>query len=104
MIATVVGTLILIAALCYTLAPMMGEKETWIVPVSAAELKRETLSRDMTIYLTALKDIDFEHASNKINADDHRELKSHYRQKISRIIQALEKLDEQDRKPARENG
>ncbi len=101
---TVIGTIIFLTALCYTLLPMMEKKEAWIRPTDAAADQRESLVRDKTIYLKALKDIDFEHASSKINADDYNELKSHYRQKASSIIEAIEELEEQAKEPESGNG
>ncbi len=101
---TAIGTVIFLTALCYTLLPLMEKKEAWIRPEDAAAAQRESLVRDKAIYLKALQDIDFEHASSKINADDYNELKSHYRQKASSIIEAIEELDEQAREPESGNG
>ncbi len=101
---TVIGTVLLVVTLCYTLAPIMEKKEAWIRPTDADADQRESLVRDKTIYLKALQDIDFEHASSKINADDYNELKSHYRQKVSSIIKAIEKLDKQAKEPESGNG
>ena len=101
---TVIGTIIFLTALCYTLLPMMEKKEAWIRPTDAVADQRESLVRDKTIYLKALQDIDFEHASSKINADDYNELKSHYRQKVSSIIEAIEDLEVQAKEPESGNG
>ncbi len=94
-----IGTVIFLTALCYTLLPIMEKKETWIRPAEAVAAHRESLVSDKAIYLKALQDIDFEHASSKINTDDYNELKSHYRQKASIIIEAIEELDEQAKEP-----
>ncbi len=101
---TAIGTVIFLTALCYTLLPLMEKKEAWILPEDAIAAHRESLVRDKAIYLKALQDINFEHASSKINTDDYNELKSHYRQKASIIIEAIEELDKQTREPENSNG
>ncbi len=101
---TVIGTVLLVVTLCYTLAPVMEKREAWIRPADEAAARMESLVRDKTIYLKALQDIDFEHASGKINIDDYNELKSHYRQKVSSVIKAIEKMDIQAKEPESGNG
>ncbi len=101
---TIIGTVIFLTALCYTLLPLMEKKEAWILPKDAVAAHRESLVRDKAIYLRALQDINFEHASSKINTDDYNELKSHYRQKASSIIEAIEELEEQVKEPESGNG
>lgn len=99
-----IGGIIFLAALCYTLLPMMDRREAWILPADETVAQRESLVRDKTLYLKALKDIDFEHASSKINTDDYNELKTHYRQKVSSIIKAIQELDQQEEEPEGGNG
>ena len=82
-----------LAALFYTLEPLMHEKFAWVEEESEIEEEMRTLEAEKKIYLKALKDIDFEHASEKINLDDYEDLKVHYRTKVAYLMDSIEELE-----------
>ncbi len=76
--------------LVYVFLPMTRERRSWLdTPGPGDEAARE-LEREKESYLRALKDVDFEYASEKINGDDYARLRDHYRLKLARVLAALE--------------
>ncbi len=82
-----------LAALFYTLEPLMHERFAWVEEESELEEEIRVLEAEKKIYLKALKDIDFEHASEKINLDDYEDLKVHYRTKVAYLMDSIEELE-----------
>jgi len=79
----------------YCLAPLLRAKEMWLAPVEHGATKR-ALEEDKNSYLRAIKDIEFEHASNKINDQDYEELRKDYTIKAAKTIQAIEQITEEE--------
>ncbi len=82
-----------LAALFYTLEPLMHERFAWVEEESELEEEIRVLEAETKIYLKALKDIDFEHASEKINLNDYEDLKVHYRTKVAYLMDSIEELE-----------
>ncbi len=82
-----------LAALFYTLEPLMQERFAWVEEESELEEEMRALEAEKKIYLKALKDIDFERASEKINSDDFEDLKTHYRTKVAHLMEYIEELN-----------
>jgi hypothetical protein len=75
----------------YSLAPLWHPKGRWLVDDVHGE-DRRALEAEKESYLWAMKDIEFEHASNKINNQDYARLKKHYGAKAAKTISDIEKL------------
>jgi hypothetical protein len=98
-IAFFILTTLLIAA--YSFAPLMHPRERWLNVVEHGAT-RQALEAEKESYLRAIKDIEFEHASNKINDQDYAELRKHYAAKAAKVIHDLEQLPEEELSPAPE--
>jgi hypothetical protein len=79
----------------YCLAPLLRAREVWLTTVEHGA-ERKVLEQEKNSYLRAIKDIEFEHASNKINDQDYEELKRDYTIKAARVIQDLEQIHEEE--------
>ncbi len=84
-----------LAALFYALEPLMQERFAWVEEESELVEEIQVLEAEKKIYLKALKDIDFEHASEKINSDDFEDLKTHYRTKVAHLMESIEELEDE---------
>ncbi len=82
----------------YSLAPLLRRQQRWLVAVEAGTT-RKALEAEKTSYLRAMKDIEFEHASNKINDQDYADLRNHYGAKAAKVIRDLEELGDTDSVP-----
>jgi len=89
-----------LAALFYALEPLMQERFAWVEEESELVEEIQVLEAEKKIYLKALKDIDFEHASEKINSDDFEDLKTHYRTKVAHLMESIEELEDKEREDA----
>ena len=87
---TAIFVVIVLGVLYYTLSPVTGRKVAWIDPESSDEEQKKALEVEKKVYLRALKDIEFEHASDKMNQADFEDLQGYYRNKVSEIIQEVE--------------
>ncbi|WP_456385263.1 hypothetical protein [Desulfolithobacter sp.] len=76
----------------YGLTPLLRAKESWPETTGHGDARR-ALETEKQSYLRAIKDIEFEHASNKINDQDYQELRRHYGAGAARSIQRLENLE-----------
>lgn len=83
----------------YSLAPLLRPAEPWLAGVEPGTV-RKALEAEKASYLRAMKDIEFEHASSKINDQDYAELRNHYGAKAAKTIRDLERLG--DAKPVAE--
>jgi tetratricopeptide (TPR) repeat protein len=97
---TTISLVLFLAAVYYTLAPLMSQWVPWMEPEESDDEYRKSLQTDKLIYLKALKDIDFERASHKINIEDYEDLKSHYKLKLSQILEELEELRNKNQETA----
>ena len=79
-------------ALYYVATPLFGRKVQWVNAEDAGDEKIRELQMKKMINLKALKDIEFELASGKINDEDYQELRAHYMRKVSGIMDRMEAL------------
>jgi tetratricopeptide (TPR) repeat protein len=79
-------------ALYYVLTPLRGRRVSWVDTEDPDDERMRELELTKKINLKALKDIEFELASGKINDEDYLELKEHYSRKVSRIMSLIEDL------------
>ncbi len=82
----------------YSLAPLLRRQQRWLAVVEPGTT-RKALEAEKMSYLRAMKDIEFEHASNKINDQDYADLRNHYGAKAAKIIRDLEELGDADPVP-----
>ena len=90
---TFISLTLFVAALSYTLFPLMAQRVAWLDEADAGREQYRGLEAEKRVYLKALKDIDFERASDKINVQDYEDLRAHYRHQVSVLLaqqQALE--------------
>ena len=74
----------------YVLHPLLGRRVTWIDAEDPDDERLQELEMEKRINLKALKDIEFELASSKINDEDYTELREHYARKVSRVMDLIE--------------
>jgi len=79
-------------ALYYVIAPLLGRRVNWIDAEHPDDERMRELELTKKINLKALKDIEFELASGKINDEDYLELRDHYVRKVSRTLGLIEDL------------
>ncbi len=91
--------LITASIVAYSLAPLLRPAESWLAAVEPGTVKK-ALEAEKTSYLRAMKDIEFEHASNKINDQDYAELRNHYGAKAAKVIRDLEQMGDDDPVPS----
>ena len=77
-------------ALYYVLTPLLGRRVNWIDAEHPDDERMRELELTKRINLKALKDIEFELASGKINDEDYLELRDHYLRKVSNVIGLIE--------------
>lgn len=87
--------LITACVVAYSLSPLLRPEEQWLTGVDAGA-RRRALEAEKQSYLRAMKDVEFEHASNKINDEDYAGLRRHYGAKAAKTIRALEQLGRKD--------
>ncbi len=81
-----------VGILYYVLTPLLGRKVSWVDPEDPDDERMRELELKKKINLKALKDIEFELASGKINDEDYLDLKEHYSRKVARIMGLIENL------------
>lgn len=79
-------------ALYYVINPLLGRRVNWIDAEHPDDERMRELELTKKINLKALKDIEFELASGKINDEDYLELRDHYVRKVSRTLGLIEDL------------
>lgn len=79
-------------ALYYVLTPLLGRRVNWIDAEHPDDEKMRELELTKKINLKALKDIEFELASGKINDEDYLELRDHYLRQASKVMGLIEDL------------
>ena len=84
-----------VGILYYVLTPLLGRKVSWVDPEDPDDERMRELELTKKINLKALKDIEFELASGKVNDEDYLDLKDHYSRKVSRIMSLIEDLAEE---------
>ncbi|NOZ26403.1 MAG: hypothetical protein GXO94_09995 [Nitrospirae bacterium] len=77
------------AALVYAFMPLMRERQVWQEVPDSRNERVKSLEQEKASFLKALKDIEFEFASNKINNDDYEKLRNHYRLKVAEVMKQL---------------
>lgn len=87
--------LITACVVAFSLSPLLRHEEQWLTGLDTGA-RRRGLEADKQSYLRAMKDVEFEHASNKINDEDYAKLRRHYGAKAAKTIRALEKLGKTD--------
>jgi hypothetical protein len=92
-----IASLVIISAalLAYTLWPSLQTAEPLVIDIDARQRRRNLLEQEKKDNLKAIKDIDFELATNKISVEDHEELKTLYSLKIAELIEAEKRLNEE---------
>ncbi len=90
LIFAAIGFLILV----YVLAPFMKPRKAWLETASEEDASVALLTAKKDSYLIAIKDIDFEYTSKKINDEDYKELRNHYSLKAAEIMKKLEKMQD----------
>lgn len=91
-------------ALYYVLTPLLGRRVGWVDAEDPDDERMRELELQKKINLKALKDIEFELASGKINDEDYQELREHYSRKVSRIMGLIEDLTEKGSVEAHHGG
>ncbi len=76
-------------AMIYALLPLMGGRQVWQEAPDVKDDRIRSLEMEKASFLKALKDIEFEFASNKINTNDYDKLRNHYRLKVAEVMQQL---------------
>jgi hypothetical protein len=84
--------LVALLAGAYTVVPLLGPKEAW-QKTGGEDQVRQSLLQEKESYLRAIKDIEFEHASRKINDRDYETLREDYGRKVADSIRQLEEID-----------
>ena len=84
--------IIFAGALSYVIIPLLGRKVSWVDAEDPDDERIRELNLEKRINLKALKDIEFEFASGKINEEDYQELKGHYLRKVSKVMGRIEDL------------
>lgn len=78
----------------YVLFPLMVQPSDRLLAVEVAgDDAISMLKTDKELYLKAIKDIDFEYASDKINEDDYKKLKNMYSLKAYDTMTKIEELE-----------
>jgi len=99
MVKIIFGVLF-VGALYYVIIPLLGKRVNWVDAEDPLDEKLRELDLEKRINLKALKDIEFELASGKINDGDYLDLKEHYSRKVSRILYLIEVLEEEEKEAA----
>ena len=76
----------------YALLPLFQPAEPLVETGDDARRRRAALEQEKVSYLRALKDIEFERATGKINDDDYEDLKGFYTRKAAEALEALDRL------------
>jgi len=79
-------------AFLYTILPLLRPRQGWL-PAGEEGTRRQALEAEKRAFLRAMQDIDFEHASGKINDRDHAELRDHYATEAARVIGEIDRLE-----------
>lgn len=85
-------------ALYYVLTPLLGRRVNWIDAEHPDDERMRELELTKKINLKALKDIEFELASGKINDEDYLELRDHYLRQVSKVMGLIEDLTGEEEK------
>jgi len=88
----IIFAIIAVGALYYVITPLLGHRVSWVDAEDPLDERMKDLQLKKKINLKALKDIEFELASGKINDEDYLDLKEHYSRKVSRIMGLIEDL------------
>jgi len=83
-----------LGALAYILAPLREQRYAWTTNQMPRNRELARLEQEKRMYLKALKDIEFELASGKVNEGDYMDLEKHYRSEISRVLAEIDSLEE----------
>ena len=94
--AIIIFLFVFLFALYMILTPLFGERVAWIGYAEDDDQGRKDLEMQKNINLRALKDIQFERASGKINREDYLDLRNHYQRKAAQALNELEELDRED--------
>ncbi|MCJ7501426.1 hypothetical protein MUP29_14375, partial [bacterium] len=91
-------------ALYFVVTPLLGRRVGWVDAEDPDDERMRELELTKRINLKALKDIEFELASSKINDEDYLELREHYSRKVARIMGLIEDLTEEEEESREEDG
>lgn len=83
--------------MAYTLLPAFRPAEPLLLDVDAQQRRRDALQQEKTHNLKAIKDIDFDLATDKISVEDHEELRTLFSLKIADAIEAEKRLQEEEK-------
>jgi hypothetical protein len=96
--ALIVGALIAVAAVVLVALPFIldrGEDDTLDAPTARGE-QRLALVEERDRALAALKELEFDHRTGKIDDTDYRELVGPLRRAAAATLQAIDALDAQE--------
>ena len=91
MLTTIIFLAIITPVFIYILLPLMRQDDKWAVQSSRVDETLAALKEQKEACLRAIKDIEFEYASGKINEEDYRGLKEHYTLKAAELIEEIER-------------
>ncbi len=81
----------------YTFLPLVGRREALVEAGEDVRHRIEALELEKRNYLRAIKDVEFERATGKLDDGDYQELREFYTRKAAEALQALERLREEPR-------
>lgn len=93
---TVISLALFAGAMYYAFSPLMGQRVDWLDSEEWMDEERRGLETEKRIFLKALKDIEFERASGKINDDDFNDLRTYYRKKVSDLLDEIQAMGEEE--------
>ncbi len=84
--------IISLAVALFCLAPLRRPQQRWLADTDPGASRRR-LEAEKESFLRAIKDVEFEHASGKINAQDYEQLKRFYTMRAAATMAELDRLD-----------
>ncbi|HHK60589.1 MAG TPA: hypothetical protein ENJ73_02550 [Desulfobacterales bacterium] len=86
-----VFVVIAVATALFCLAPLRRPAQRWLADTDP-DAARRRLEAEKESFLRAIKDVEFEHASGKINSQDYERLKRFYTMRAAEAMAELDKL------------
>ncbi len=83
--------------LVYTFLPLLGRREALVEAGEDVRRRIQALELEKRNYLRAIKDVEFERATGKLDDGDYEELREFYTRKAAETLRALERLREEPR-------
>jgi len=102
--ALVIGALLAVAAVVFVARPFLREPQATVdrlVEPDELELRRLELAEERDRALAALKELEFDHRTGKVNDEDYRTLVGPLRRSAAEALRALEPRAEGRHEPVR---